>query len=199
MQSEQNPYAKPQTPLNDLDGLVEKGPRNLEVVTGAIQNLNEYQCVLTGRPARIVPVVLRRMVITPVGWIGYKARISLPLSKKPFLAPWQYVRMLRPWATFAILFYLMHVITEQRDRWGSPLGNLSPRVFTIVGLVVPIGSAIGLWIGLGWLLNRFEFVRLLYFDRTNGLVKIRFSTSRLARRASEVLVFPDRPKNPSAS
>jgi hypothetical protein len=193
MQPDQDPYATPQAPLDDLARSDEKGPRNLEVVTGAIQSRGEYHCLLTGRAAQIVPVVLRRMLITPVGWIGYKATVGLPLSKTPFLVFWQYVRMLRPWATFALPFYLMHVMTEERDRWGSPLGKLPPSVLMIVGWALPIGSAIGLWIGLGMLLKRFEFVRLLYIDTTDGFVKIRFSKPGLARRASEVLVLFKRP------
>ena len=72
--------------------------QDLTVVTGAVKKRESYTCLLTGQPCGLVPVTLRRMVIIPpILWIGWRAELILPLAKAPALAPWQYLRLLRPY------------------------------------------------------------------------------------------------------
>ena len=64
----------------------------------------------------------------------------------------------------------------------------SPLAFGVGFAVLTV--AIGLWVALGRLLERFEYVRLLHYRKSAGTVTIRFSTERLTRQASQVLVLP---------
>lgn len=189
MEAEFNPYSEPVTSREHFDEAVEKGPCKLTVVSGAVQRRQEYFCLLSGKPCGLVTVTLRRMLIAPPIWIGTKAEIILPLSDEPFLAPWQYLRMLRPWIVFAVWVMSMMVFVDYRDGGGLPMKADQSRFVSIVATVGGIGLALGVWIGLGRLLKRCEFVRLLYYIRQDKTVTVRFSRPSLARRARDVLVI----------
>ena len=152
--------------------------RDLTVVAGAIKQQAAYTCLLTGRTCGLVPVTLRRMLIFPPIWIGWRAVVVLPLEKTPTLAPWQYARMLRPYAVILVLGL------------GPPFSGKPGSPLAIgLGLAV-LAAAVALWITLGRLLDKFEFVRLLRYSNSMGTATVRFSTASLAHKASEVLVYP---------
>lgn len=70
----------------------------------------------------------------------------------------------------------------------------------VVFAVVVLATAVGGWFGTGWILDRFEFVRLLSYSNSQRTVKLRFATPELARRAREVLVLaelPDKSHSPA--
>lgn len=159
--------------------------RDLTVVTGAIKQCTAYTCLLSGRPCNLVPVTLRRMmIIPPIVWIGWRAVVILPLEKSPALAVWQYMRMLRPYAVITALgLGPIGLMTLFNAEPGRPLA---------IGLgLTALAAVVALWIALGRLLNKYEFVRLLRYSNSKGTVTIRFSTAELAQRAQQVLVLPE--------
>src|SRR5205807_9751643 len=78
--------------------------RDVTVLTGSVKEQTNYFCILTGRPCNLRPVTLRRMIILPPFWIGWRVVVSLPLEKDPLLAFWQYARMLRPYVVIFGVF-----------------------------------------------------------------------------------------------
>jgi hypothetical protein len=122
------------------------------------------------------------MVVVPPIWIGWRAVVFLPLERVPLLIIWQYSRMLRPYVVLGGVVAVSLGVGE--------VFNPKPGGLVALGLVLAVFAvAITLWITLGRLLDRFEFVRLLRYDKSAGTVTIRFSTESLAQQASEVLVL----------
>ena len=158
--------------------------RNLTVLADSVKRQAEYTSLLTGCPCRLVPITLRRMILLPPLWIGWKSVVILPIEKAPALAIWQYLRMLRPYAAF---FALIVCTLIPRSFFDPAPGTPLAVGLALAGLLSPIV----VWIGLGRLLDRLEFVRLLRYSNRTGTMTIRFATESLARQAGRVLVSPD--------
>jgi hypothetical protein len=123
------------------------------------------------------------MFCLPPIWVGWSAVVLLPLAKRRSLVLWQYLRMLRLYVVFIAVSLSAAGLAELlQPKPGSPSAiAMALAVFII---------AVGLWIAIGRLLDRFEFVRLLRYSNSSGTVTIRFSTQHLARKASQVLIAP---------
>jgi hypothetical protein len=152
----------------------------LTVKLGEVKQQEHYVCILSGRMGQLVPVALRRMFILGPLWHGKYAVVTLPLESPPMLVPWQYLRMLRPYIVFAVIICCFLTLGSLDVRPGSV------EAFGLL-LCTPI-IAVCVWILLGRLLNRFEFVRLITFNKSAGTVSIRFSSDKLAERARSVLI-----------
>jgi hypothetical protein len=158
--------------------------RDLTVLADSVKRQAEYRSLRTGRPCGLVPITLRRMILLPPLWIGWKAVVILPMEKAPALAVWQYLRMLRLYVAF---FALIVCTLIPRSFFDPAPGTPLAVGLALAGLVSPIV----VWIGLGRLLDRREFVRLLRYSNRTGTVTIRFATESLARQAESALVSPD--------
>lgn len=132
-------------------------------------------CLLTGAPAELRQVDLRRMVFLGVAWFGEDARVPLPLARPLALAPWQCLRMLRPALGVALAFPLLLELEAN-----ATSGPLRLAAVAIGFLVV--------WFPLGWILNRFEPVRLLRISRDRQRLTLRFSSRDAADRARASLL-----------
>ena len=156
--------------------------RDLNAIQGVVKTQPRGECILTGRPGNLTPIRLRRMVVTPVFWIGWNAEIQLPLAKPRSLVLWQYLRMLRPYLLLFLIFVPTIVLKSTFIPNRGEVGNALIGGGTLI-------SGLGLWFGLEWLLNRYEFVRLLSYNNSKGTINWRFSTPELAERAKTTLVL----------
>jgi hypothetical protein len=149
-----------------------------------VKQQDNYTCLLSGHHCDLVAVNLRRMLfIFPVLWIGWRATVVLPLESKPILAPWQYLRMLRPYLVFAIMLFAPFLFSSL---------DLTPGSIAAYGsLLIVFAIGVAVWFAMGSLMNRYEFVRLVGYNKTAGTTTIRFSTVELTERALTVLVFPE--------
>ena len=154
--------------------------RTLTVYRDQIKALDRYECLLTGRLCDVVPVTLRRMKIVLIHWHGVRSVIRLPLEESPQLVHWQYPRMVRPYLAFAALLLYLWLLIDLGVR---PTGVLSFAI-CISMLLVPAG----VWFIIGWLLNHFEFVHLIRYNRSADTVTLKFSTQEIADRAKAVLI-----------
>lgn len=132
-------------------------------------------CLLSGGPASLQTVTLRRMLLLGVLWVGEDATIDLPLAKPLLLAPWQYLRMLRPVLGLGMTFPLMLEL-EARLAGGWPR------------LAVLVAGVLAVWFPIEWLLRRQEPVRLLGISRDRRRLRVRFTDPRATDRALGALV-----------
>src|SRR5215475_15655790 len=134
------------------------GSRTITAYRDRIKTLERYECLLTGRLCDVVPVTLRRMTIIIIHWHGVRTVIRLPLEESPQLVHWQYLRMVRPYLVFAAFTLYSWFLLVLGTR---PSGLLSIAISTSI-LLVPAC----VWFMIGWLLNHFEFVRLIRYNRS---------------------------------
>jgi hypothetical protein len=145
------------------------------IITNQLKPHADYVSLLTGYPCSLVQINLRKLRLLPGFWIGHWVRIVLPLEKAPLLAPWQYLRFARPFVVFVTLISLLGAMSSL---------NLEPRsVAAYTALALFPLLTIGMWMFITYLLNRFEFVRLIRYDKAVGTVTVRFSTEALADNA----------------
>ncbi len=124
------------------------------------------------------------MIIPPILWIGWCVVVVLPLEKRPALAFWQYLRLLRP---FVVLIVMVIGPPVFQELLGAKPDSPLARASAFAALAV----AITLWFVLGGLLKKFEFVRLLGYSEAKRTVTLRFSSNELAQRALQILVLPE--------
>jgi hypothetical protein len=158
--------------------------RDLTLVQGAVKPQAEHPCLLTGEPCGLVKVRLRRMFLLLTIWIGWDAVVLLPLAKRRSLIGWQYLRMFRPYILFLTFILLMFSVTA-----GLQLTPGSREAQA--ALVGVLGVEVALWLFLGHLLNKFEYVRLIWYRRSKGTATIRFSTPELAENASGAVLLTE--------
>ncbi len=127
-------------------------------------------CLLTGEPAELRPVKLRRMLFLFVVWVGEDATVALPLAESVVLVHWQVLRMLRPTLGLMLSFPLLLSLMES-DASGA------------VRLAATVGPALAVWFVLGLFLDRVEPVRLVGVSRDRRWLTLRFRTPAMADRA----------------
>ncbi|RMG10241.1 MAG: hypothetical protein D6731_17835 [Planctomycetota bacterium] len=142
-------------------------PHDVQWLTGA-------PCLLTGEPAELRPVKLRRMIFVGVAWFGEDVTVPLPLSRPLRLTPWQYLRMLRPTLGVALAFPL--VLSLEASAASGALR-----------LAAVLIGVLAVWFPLGWILGRVEPVRLLGMSRDRQRLTLRFGSIEAAERAKTAL------------
>ncbi len=142
----------------------------------SIRSRDSYECLFTGRPCGLVSVTLRKMVLIPPVWVGRKISLELPFSEPPSLALWQYLRMVR----WIVTLLVGGVATKAVF---TLIGTESLAIyFSLLAVVL-----VAVWVILGLVLDRYEALRLVSYDKKAGTVTLRFTSPEAARRASEVL------------
>jgi len=137
------------------------------------------KCILTGEPAQLVQITLRRMVLVLAVWSGEALPLTIPLARQRSFALAQYFRMLRPY--FAIFFSFTFVL------------NLLPAMpgeqgyMVAIRIVVMVLCFLAPWYAMGRLLEKMEPIRLMRLSRDRKTAVIRFSDPDAATRAREAL------------
>lgn len=154
-------------------------PTDVEIPCN-VEWAGDGRCLLTGGAAELRPVTLRRMIFVGVAWFGEDATIHLPLSRPLRLAPWQYLRMLRPAIGVGVAFPLILSLEA------SAASGAARLAAALVGILA-------VWLPLGWLLKRAEPIRLLRVSRDRRRLVVRFSSVEAADRTRAALpVRPER-------
>jgi len=155
---------------------------DLVIAGGAIEQRDSYECLLTGRPCTLQPVVLRKMVLIPPLWIGRKITLNLPFSETPVLAPWQFLRMTR-W----ILALLLGGVTAKLAF------SLLRSESLLVYFALFTAALTSLWVVLGFILDRFERVRLKTYNKNQGTLTLRFTSPEVVLRARRLVPLDEQP------
>jgi hypothetical protein len=142
---------------------------DITFINGQVQKRSAYECLLTGRPGGLVPVVLRRMILLPPVWSGRNLCIALPFEHPPLLAPWQYFRMVR----WIIVLLIGPSAAALVIRLLDP--PPAPR-FIALFILLLLSFCAALWYVIGVLLDSREVVRLLRVDPKSNTVTLRFNS-----------------------
>lgn len=134
-------------------------------------------CLITGQPADPRDYTLRRMYLVIVFFLAESVRLRLPTAVRRHLVSWQYLRLARPWFAAVASFVAMPALAPGGSDTLPIVIRLTTAfvVFTIV------------WVGLGYLLKRGEFVRLICLSRDRTKARLRFSSVESAERAKRLL------------
>ena len=139
----------------------------------SIKQRDHYECIFTGYKCELVPLGLRRMLLILPVWIGWHVTVPLPIASVPILVPWQYLRMAR-WVIAVGAGIALATLSLEED------------VHKGIYLALLFGTPVVVWLAIGFVLNQFETIRLIGYNKTSEQVILRFTDPEAARRTCDV-------------